>query len=98
MKPSLILQLVLKEQNESFRRIPLDIQITNGNILLRSFRLYEVDWNTGIIKGLTFQEEYAHARENREPVFCYLRLDEIKELSAPELGLEYSDNEWLVKA
>jgi len=85
-----LIQNILKEQSDRFHKMAVDIKIINGNILLRAFRIYDVDWKTGILKGLTFQEEYAYARENRDPVYCILKLDEIKELSAPELGLEYS--------
>lgn len=93
-----LIETVLKEQNNRFQKIATDIKITNGNILLRAFRIYDIDWNEGILKGLTFQEEYAHARENRDPVFCFLKLNEIKEFIVPELGLEYSTEGNLVKA
>ena len=93
-----LIEVLLKEQNNRFQKIETDIKITNGNILLRSFRIYEMDWQSGVLKGLTYQEEYAHARENREPVYCFLNLNEIKEFSAPELGLEFTTEPIFVKA
>lgn len=93
-----IIEIVLKEQSNHYRPIPVDITILNGNILLRSFHIYDLNLSKNSVKGLTQQEEYAHAREDRDPVYCYLKLDEIKELSCPDLGLEYFSEMSLVRA
>ncbi|MBX9851422.1 MAG: hypothetical protein K2X86_06640 [Cytophagaceae bacterium] len=93
-----IIQQIIKEQENSFQPIPVDIRIFNGNILLRSFRIYEVDFAQNTLIGLTLQEEYAHARENREPIDCILKISEIKELICPELDLYYSSEPDMVRA
>lgn len=90
MKLPELVEIVLQEQNNRFRPIPLDITIINGNILLRSFHVLEFDPSSQLIKGLTQQEEYSHAREGREPVYCYLKINEIKEIKCQDLGIEYS--------
>lgn len=74
---SLILQL-LEKQGKKHHHIPLDIVLWNGNILLKSFRLYAYDEQLQQIKGMTMQEEYAYLRENREAVFAYFFLYEIR--------------------
>lgn len=84
-----IIRQVLKVQTKRNRKVAVDIVISNGNILLRSFRILELDIKNGKIKGLTRQEEYIAIREQRESIYCTLKLDEIKELSVLELGLEY---------
>ena len=71
---------VVKKQKTKRHHIPLDINLLNGNILLKSFRLYDFDKSTGVIKGMTMQEEYAYLREDREPIFAYFNLSEIKNL------------------
>lgn len=85
-----LIQNILNEQSDRFRPIPVDIKISNGNILLRSFHIHDFDPSNNIIKGLTSQEEYAHAREGREPVYCFLKVDEIKELICADLDMEFS--------
>jgi hypothetical protein len=90
MKLINVIETVLKDQSNGSRKVDVDVKISNGNILLRSFHIYDIDLRNRLLKGLTSQEEYAHAREGREPVYCYLKLDEIKELIVPELDLEYS--------
>jgi hypothetical protein len=85
-----LIRNILNEQGKKFRPIPVDIKISNGNILLRAFHIYDFDPNTNIVKGLTSQEEYAYAREEREPVYCFLKADEIKELICADLDLEFS--------
>lgn len=87
-----LIQTVLKEQSQYFRRIPVDVVISNGNILLRAFHIYDLDVEKNLVKGLTQQEEYAHAREEREPVYCFLKLNEVKEFSCPDLDLEYTSS------
>jgi hypothetical protein len=85
-----LIETVLKEQSNHFKPIAVDITMSNGNILLRSFHIYDLDLRLELIKGLTQQEEYAHSREGREPVYCYLKLEEIKGFACPDLGLEYA--------
>ena len=71
---------IVKKQKSKRHHIALDINLHNGNILLKSFRLYEFDKATNIIKGMTMHEEYAYLREGREPIFAYFNLSEIKQL------------------
>ena len=87
-----IIALILEEQNsrKPFKAIPVDIKINNGNILLRSFRIMELDKNNNTIKGLTYQEEYIHIREGREAAYCILQLEEIKELFCWYLDVNFS--------
>lgn len=70
--------------------IPVDIILTNGNILLKGFHILEFDDRSGKIKGLTMLEEYAHSREGREPVFCQFDLQDIKEIHHSEY--EYAES------
>ncbi|MCU0428475.1 MAG: hypothetical protein MUF42_00760 [Cytophagaceae bacterium] len=58
--------------------IPVDIILKNGNIPLLEFRILSLQED--LICGLTKQEAYCALRENRDFVYCYLRLSEIKEL------------------
>lgn len=71
---------ILKRQKNKRHHIALDINLHNGNILLKSFRLYDFDKSSDVIKGMTMHEEYAYLREGREPIFAYFNLNEIKEL------------------
>lgn len=71
---------ILKKQEAKLHHIALDILLHNGNILLKSFRLYDFDEATDTIKGMTMHEEYAYLREYRDPVFAYFNLNEIKQL------------------
>jgi len=71
---------IIRKQKRKRHHIALDINLFNGNILLKSFRLYEFDRSKNIIKGMTMHEEYAYLREGREPIFAYFNLKEIKEL------------------
>ena len=71
---------ILKKQEAKVHHIALDINLYNGNIVLKSFRLYDFDAKTNTIKGMTMHEEYAYLREDREPVFAYFQLKEIKQL------------------
>jgi hypothetical protein len=71
---------IVKKQKTKRHHIALDIHLHNGNILLKSFRLYDFDKATDVLKGMTMTEEYAYLREGREPVFAYFKLNEIKEL------------------
>lgn len=60
----------------------IDLVLKNGNIVLRSFQVLEIDEHSNIIKGLTQQEAYSFVRENRDPVYCTLPLVEIKEITS----------------
>ena len=71
---------ILKKQKTKRHHIALDINLYNGNILLKSFRLYDFDKSKDVIKGMTMHEEYAYLREGREPIFAYFNLNEIKQL------------------
>ncbi len=73
-------QIVDSQKTRSFK-IPVDIILANGNILLKGFRILEFDDHVGKIKGLTMLEDYSHAREGREPVFCQFALQEIKDIA-----------------
>lgn len=84
------LQQIIIEQTKRNRIIPVDIKIANGNILLRSFRIYDFDAENNLLKGLTLQEEYSYAREGRDPIYCFLKIDDIKELICADLDLEFS--------
>ncbi len=87
-----IIDLILAEQGNFFRPILVDIKITNGNILLRSFHIYELDKKNSCIKGLTLQEGYVHPREERDPIFSYFNLNEIKELYCAALNIHFSQD------
>ncbi|HXA02883.1 MAG TPA: hypothetical protein VNW99_12890, partial [Cytophagaceae bacterium] len=78
-----IVNQILVQQEEINHKLLVDIKLFNGNILLRSFHIIDLDSTKGIIKGLTAQEEYAHAREGKEPEYCVLGVSEIKELNCP---------------
>jgi hypothetical protein len=71
---------ILKIQRSRKSYLALDVLLHNGNILMKSFRLYDYISSTDVIKGLTMHEEYAFLRENREPVFAYFNLIEINEI------------------
>jgi len=90
MELSKMIELILKEQRQSFPSIiPVDIKIANGNIILRSFHLHRFDEQNNIIEGITFQEEYIHAREERSPIYCTLKLSDIKELYCEAMDLHF---------
>ena len=76
-------QIVDTQKNRS-NRIPVDIILANGNILLKGFRIVEFDDTIGKIKGLTMLEDYSHTREGREPVFCQFALNDIKDIYQSE--------------
>lgn len=80
---------VLKKQKAKKKHIPVDLVMINGNILLSQFRLYEYNRKNKQLKGLTHREEYSYLREEREPVFCYLYLNEVSNLYCPDLGINY---------
>ncbi|ABG61046.1 hypothetical protein [Cytophaga hutchinsonii] len=71
---------IVKKQETKMHHIALDITLLNGNILLKSFRLFEFDIHSNELKGMTMQEEYSYIREEREPVYAHFNLEEVKEL------------------
>ncbi|MBC7451135.1 MAG: hypothetical protein H7259_06565 [Cytophagales bacterium] len=71
----------LEKQEKKHHHIPLDVLLFNGNILIKSFRVYGYDERKQVVKGMTIQEEYSYLRENRDPVFAYFTIKEIKEIS-----------------
>lgn len=73
------------DSNKRDRKIPVDIILNNGNILLKGFHVIEFDDRVGKIKGLTMLEEYSYPREGREPVFCQFTLNDIKDIHQSEL-------------
>jgi hypothetical protein len=80
------------EQKNSFRPILVDIKIANGNILLRSFHITELDKNNNSFIGMTYQESYVHSREDRDPILSHFYLNEIKELFCSELNIHFSQD------
>ena len=82
-----LIETVLLEQDNRSQPLAVDIVIANGNILLRSFQLAAYDAEKKVIKGLTQKEAYSYNREGRNPVYCFLQLEEIKEFSCLELDL-----------
>lgn len=83
-----IRQIIDLQKDKNY--IPVDIILSNGNILLKGFHILEFDDRSEKIKGLTMLEEYAHTREGREPVFCQFGLRDIKELQRSEY--EYAES------
>ncbi len=66
---------------------PVDISLTNGNILLRAFRILNLEDTK--ITGITWKEEYSAPRESRDPVYSYFDLEEIATLQCEDLGIRY---------
>jgi hypothetical protein len=93
-----IVNQILAQQEESSHKLLVDIRLFNGNILLRSFHILGLDSGSEMITGITAQEEYAHAKEGRDPQYCVLEFSEIKELSCPELDLEYNADSLVYKS
>jgi hypothetical protein len=88
-----VIEAVLREQERLISgSIPVDIKIANGNILLRSFHIQELDKKNNYIKGITLQEQYIHIREERPPIYCIFQIHEIKELYCSELDLHYLED------
>ena len=77
---------VLRKEQEVGKKAMVDLQLDNGNILLKSFHLTHWDENTKTVTGLTMNEEYAYLREEREPVYCIFNVIEIKKI----IVLEYT--------
>ncbi len=92
-----IIEIILEEQSDKQAllvgsiTIPVDIWLTNGNILLRSFRLIELKENR--LKGITRYEEYSAPRENRKPRYSYFDLNDIEALECFDLDLKYSKSD-----
>jgi hypothetical protein len=85
-----MIELIIKEQHRRFPSIiPVDVKISNGNIILRSFHIHRHDEFNKVIEGITFQEEYIHTREERAPIYCTLKLSDIKELYCEELDFHF---------
>ncbi|HVD96765.1 MAG TPA: hypothetical protein VNB90_01090 [Cytophagaceae bacterium] len=78
------LRNILDSQKDSSFKVPVDIVLNNGNILLKEFHILEFDDRIGKIKGLTRLEEYSHIREGRDPVFCQFALNDIKDILQSE--------------
>jgi hypothetical protein len=81
---------IVAEQERTKRKVPVDIRMVNGNILLRSFHILEFDERENLVKGLTQQEEYSYPREGRSPEYCYLFIHEIKEITDGDIELQRS--------
>ena len=89
-----LIKRIIHEQKQNQNTIlvgelyyPVDINLVNGNILLRAFRIISLEGDT--IKGITWKEEYSAPRENREQVFSYFDLEEIAALTCLDLSIEY---------
>lgn len=67
---------------------PVDLILTNGNILLRAFRILDLEGDK--IIGITWKEEYSAPRERRNPVYSYFNLEDIASLRCEELGIDYA--------
>jgi hypothetical protein len=93
MNSATYIKQVLTLQAKGKNKVPVDLKLVNGNILLRSFHILEFDESKMKIKGLTQQEEYSYPREGRNPEFCYLDINEIKEVYSTDLELEHSSGE-----
>jgi hypothetical protein len=75
---------ILKKQEKKVHHIAINLILVNGNIKLNSFRLFDFDISTGILKGMTMYEEYAYLRENRKPIFAYFNISEISTIETAE--------------
>jgi hypothetical protein len=94
MNSSTYINQILSLEQKGKSKVPVDLKLVNGNILLRSFHILEFDESKMIIKGLTQQEEYSYPREGRVPQYCYLMISEIKEIYCTDLELvEHSSGE-----
>lgn len=92
MLKSLVERIVKMQQDKvailtGQKYYPVDIRLTNGNIVLRSFRIVALEKEK--IKGITWKEEYSAPREQREIVYSYFDLDEIASLICEELEIVY---------
>lgn len=80
MELKLQVQQIIEGQRKDNKKLPVDLCLVNGNIILKSFHITDFDNVSGIITGLTMFEEYASLKENRSPVYCSFKIDEIKSL------------------
>ncbi len=80
------LKATLKElMDTAGSKASVDVVLKNGNILLRNFHIVEFDEIKSLLKGITMQEQYTSLKEKRNPVYCFFRIDEIKEIEIAEL-------------
>jgi hypothetical protein len=80
------LKATLKElMDNAGSKASVDVVLKNGNILLRNFHIVEFDEIKSLLKGITMQEQYTSLKENRNPVYCFFRIDEIKEIEIAEM-------------
>jgi hypothetical protein len=82
---------ILKEiqtilQESSHQHVPVDLILKNGNIIVRSFYIENFDESNRLLTGLTQMEKYAYVREQRDPVYTQLHVEEIKELIRYEVS------------
>jgi hypothetical protein len=92
MNSATYIKQVLSLEQKGKSKLPVDLKLVNGNILLRSFHILEFDESKMNIKGLTQQEEYSYPREGRAPEYCHLNLNEIREIYCTDLELEHSSD------
>lgn len=83
-----IIERILSLQKKRKRRVPVDIILKNGNLMIRSFQLIRFDLPNRELEGMTRLEAYSSLREQRDPVICRLNLDEIKQLILSEEDLQ----------
>jgi hypothetical protein len=93
MNSATYIKQVLALEQKGKNKVPVDLKLVNGNILLRSFHVLVFDETNMMIKGLTQQEEYSYPREEREPQYCFFNINDIKEIYCTELELEHSSGE-----
>lgn len=89
---------ILKKQEKKVHHIAINIVLLNGNIQLNSFRLFDFNSTTGILKGMTMYEEYAYLREDRKPIYAHFNISEIDSIetaSSNYLFLSHSMHEEL---
>ena len=82
----------VEKQKSMKNALSVDVVLKNGNIVLRAFQIIQYNEKLNTLKGLTQQEAYSFLRENRGPVYCQLKLSEIKEIECKEFELTISSN------
>lgn len=82
----------VEKQKSMKSNLSVDVVLKNGNIVLRAFQIIQYNEKSDTLKGLTQQEAYSFLRENRAPVYCQLKLSEIKELECKEFQMSISSN------
>lgn len=83
-----MIERILSLQKKRKRRVPVDIILKNGNLMIRSFQLIRFDLPNRELEGMTRLEAYSSLREQRDPVICRLNLNEIKQLILSEEDLQ----------